>query len=77
MKSRITLIKSYKNKETLRLMEVQELADMIRSEEYSLAVSEFRRELLRFGTGESQGRAQNTRLYGVGAAGGEQSDWSG
>ena len=44
MKSRITLIKSYRNKETLRLMEVQELADMIRSEEYSLAVSEFRRE---------------------------------
>ena len=28
MKSRITLIKSYRNKETLRLMEVQELADM-------------------------------------------------
>ena len=33
MASRITLIKSYRNKETLRLLSLQEVADLIRSEE--------------------------------------------
>ena len=45
MASRITLIKSYRNKETLRLLSLQEVADLIRSEEYGQAVDTFRREL--------------------------------
>jgi hypothetical protein len=38
MTSRITLIKSYRNRETLRLMVQQEVADMIRSGEYEQQV---------------------------------------
>lgn len=45
MASRITLIKSYRNKETLRLLELQEVADLISQGEYDEAVSTFRREL--------------------------------
>jgi len=45
MASRITLVKSYRNKETLRLMAQQEVADLIRSGEYDRQVSEFRRDL--------------------------------
>jgi len=45
MAPRITLIKSYRNKETLRLLSLQEVADLIRSEEYGQAVDTFRREL--------------------------------
>lgn len=47
MTSRITLIKSYRNRETLRLMVQQEVADMIRSGEYEQQVAEFRRDLPR------------------------------
>ena len=42
MKARITLIKKYRNKETLRLVELQELADFIRNGEFQEQVSEFR-----------------------------------
>lgn len=41
--SRITLIKDYRNKETLRLMEQREVAELIRSGEYQETVSAFRR----------------------------------
>ena len=34
MTPRITLVKSYRNKVTLRLLELQEVADFIRSGEY-------------------------------------------
>ena len=44
MAAKITLIKDYRRRETLRLMEVQEVANLICSEEYELAVREFRRE---------------------------------
>ena len=44
MAAKITLIKNYRRRETLRLMEVQEVANLICSEEYELAVREFRRE---------------------------------
>ena len=43
METRITIIKSYRNKETLRLMELQALADTISTGEYKEQVSEFRR----------------------------------
>lgn len=42
MASKITIIKYYRNKETLRLAEQQELADIIRSGEYQEKVSDFR-----------------------------------
>ena len=42
MGTRSTIIKNYRNKETLRLVEHQEVADMIRKGEYQLQVSEFR-----------------------------------
>ena len=42
MKARITLIKNYRNKETLRLVELQEVADIIRNGEFQEQVSEFR-----------------------------------
>ena len=42
MKARITLIKNYRNKDTLRLVELQELADFIRNGEFQEQVSEFR-----------------------------------
>ncbi len=42
MKARITLIKKYRNKETLRLVELQELADFIRNGEFQEQVNEFR-----------------------------------
>ena len=45
MTPRITLVKSYRNKETLRLLELQEVADLISQGEYDEAVSTFRREL--------------------------------
>ena len=45
MASRITLIKSYRNRETLRLLELQEVAELISQGEYDEAVSTFRREL--------------------------------
>ena len=45
MASRITLVKSYRNKETLRLLELQEVAELIRSGEYDRQVAEFRRDL--------------------------------
>ena len=43
MTPRITLIKSYRNKETLRLIEQQEVAGLIRSGEYQEIVGEFRK----------------------------------
>ena len=43
MASKISIIKYYRNKETLRLVEQQEVADIIRSGEYQEKVSEFRR----------------------------------
>ena len=45
MASRITLIKNYRNRETLRLLELQEVAEIISQGEYDEAVSTFRREL--------------------------------
>ena len=42
MKARTTLIKNYRNKETLRLVELQEVADFIRNGEFQEQVSEFR-----------------------------------
>ena len=45
MAPRITLIKNYRNKETLRLMEQREVADIIRSGEYEQQVEVFRRDL--------------------------------
>ena len=45
MASRITLIKNYRNRETLRLLELQEVAELISQGEYDEAVSTFRREL--------------------------------
>ncbi len=42
MGTRSTIIKNYRNKETLRLVEHQEVADMIRKGDYQLQVSEFR-----------------------------------
>jgi hypothetical protein len=44
MTQRVTLIKNYRNKETLRQVELQELADLMRSDEYVEAVGEFRRK---------------------------------
>ena len=45
MAPRITLIKSYRNKETLRLLELQEVAELISQGEYDDEVSTFRRDL--------------------------------
>ena len=45
MTPRITLIKSYRNKETLRLLELQEVAELISQGEYDTEVSMFRRDL--------------------------------
>ena len=45
MAPRITLIKSYRNKETLRLLELQEVAELISQGEYDAEVSTFRRDL--------------------------------
>ena len=45
MASRITLIKNYRNRETLRLLELQEVAELIGQGEYDEAVSTFRGEL--------------------------------
>ena len=45
MAPRITLIKSYRNKETLRLLELQEVAELISQGEYDTEVSTFRRDL--------------------------------
>ena len=45
MAPKITLVKNYRNKETLRLVEMQELAEMIRQGEYEGQVKEFRKEL--------------------------------
>jgi len=42
MTPRITLIKNYRNKETLRLLEQQEVAELIRSGAYQEQVCEFR-----------------------------------
>ena len=42
MTPKVTIIKNYRNKETLRNSELQELADMMRSGEYQQQVSEFR-----------------------------------
>ena len=44
MKARTTLIKNYRNKETLRLVELQEVADFIRNGEFQEQVSEFLEE---------------------------------
>ena len=43
MEPKITLIKIYRNKDTLRLLDQQEVATLIRSDEYREAVREFRR----------------------------------
>ena len=43
MEPKITLIKNYRNKDTLRLLDQQEVATLIRSDEYREAVREFRR----------------------------------
>ena len=45
MAPRITLIKSYRNKETLRLLELREVAELISQGEYDTEVSTFRRDL--------------------------------
>ena len=45
MAPRITLIKSYRNKETLRLLELREVAELISQGEYDDQVSTFRRNL--------------------------------
>ena len=45
MASRITLVKSYRNKETLRLLSLQEVAELISMGEYDEQVRAFRREL--------------------------------
>ena len=45
MTPRITLIKSYRNKETLRLLELQDVAELISQGEYDDQVSTFRRDL--------------------------------
>ena len=45
MAPRITLIKSYRNKETLRLLELQDVAELISQGEYDNQVSTFRRDL--------------------------------
>ena len=45
MTPRITLIKSYRNKETLRLLSLQEVAELISMGEYDDQVSTFRRDL--------------------------------
>ena len=42
MEIKTTLIKTYRNKETLRLVDLQELANVIRSGEYQEQVSNFR-----------------------------------
>ena len=42
MKARTTLIKNYRNKETLRLVELEEVADFIRNGAFKEQVSEFR-----------------------------------
>ncbi len=42
MTPKVTIIKVYRNKETLRTCDLQELADMMRSGEYQQQVSEFR-----------------------------------
>ena len=42
MTPKVTIIKNYRNKETLRTSELQELASMMRSGEYQEQVSEFR-----------------------------------
>ena len=42
MTAKITIIKNYRNKETLRLVELQEVADTIRNGEMQEEVSEFR-----------------------------------
>ena len=43
METKITIIKSYRNKETLRVVDLQALADIICNGEYQEQVSEFRR----------------------------------
>ena len=43
METRITIVKNYRNKETLRLLELQALADAISTGTYQEQVSEFRR----------------------------------
>ena len=43
MSNRITVIKYYRNKETLRPTELQEVANMISKGEYQKEVSDFRR----------------------------------
>ena len=45
MAPRITLVKSYRSKETLRLLDLQEVADMISQGEYDAEVCTFRRDL--------------------------------
>ncbi len=45
MTAKITIIKSYRNKETLRLVEMQELASVIRDGEYQEAVEKFQSDL--------------------------------
>ena len=45
MTARITIIKNYRNKETLRLVELQELASIIREGECQEAVEKFRSDL--------------------------------
>ena len=43
METRVTIIKNYRHKETLRLVDLQVLADTISKGEYTEQVSEFRR----------------------------------
>lgn len=45
MIKRITIIKNYRNKETLRLVELQEVASIIRQGEYMEEVGKFRNDL--------------------------------
>ena len=46
MATKSTIIKNYRNKETLRLVELQEVADTIRKGEFLEQVDRFRYELL-------------------------------
>ena len=57
MTTTITIIKKYRNKETLRLMELQEVADIIRNGKLQEEVSEFRRvyPLLHFASRDDKG----------------------
>ena len=65
MTPRITLIKSYRNKETLRLLELQEVAELISQGEYDDQVSTFRRDLptMRYAHVSNNGTLEGYELH--------------